>query len=143
MSALFEQPAGESMTPVNTATWYADGFQADVTRIDDTTARVRFVGELDACSAGVAAESLAAAGAGGHVAIEVDTAELEFCDAAGLRCLFEANRRCTERGGGLRVVNPRPPLTRLLAIVGADTLLNGHRHAENGRAPRLTPARGR
>ena len=80
-------------------------------RIEPTTVRVAFGGELDVASAPQATNVLASAcGVGRSRDVEVDLDALTFCDAAGLRVFEHAQHRCADRGALLALTNPRPLL---------------------------------
>ena len=48
----------------------------------------------------------------------VDLERVGFLDCAGIRVLVDARRRVHEHGGSVRLVGPRPPVWRVLALTG-------------------------
>lgn len=69
------------------------------------------VGDLRAVFPGVLADR-------GVTGIEVDFAEVSFCDSAGIRTLDEAYAMAAQRGVWFRLVNLRPSVRRVFEIVG-------------------------
>lgn len=79
-------------------------------------------GELDILTANDLEKALNAA-TEGRTTLEVDLADLYFCDAAGLRVIAHAARRMTDRGGGLSLRSPSAMMTKLLDITGLQALV--------------------
>ena len=50
--------------------------------------------------------------------VTVDLERVSFLDCAGIRVLVDARRRVHEHGGSVRLVRPRPPVWRVLALTG-------------------------
>ena len=55
--------------------------------------------------------------------IVVDLSHVQSCDSAGLAVLIGAQRRAKERGIGVRLVAPSPPVARLLHCTGLERCL--------------------
>jgi anti-anti-sigma factor len=64
--------------------------------------------------------------------VELDCSGLTFIDAAGLGTLVKAHEACAARGARLVVVDPSRAVTRLLRLVGLDTVL--HVRSRDGEA---------
>lgn len=80
-------------------------------------------GELDIATAPRLEDCLAHLAATGHQRLVLDTAQLGFCDASGIRVMVRARMRADERGGWLRLAAAGPRLCRLLDILALGTLL--------------------
>lgn len=79
---------------------------------------VRLGGELDAWSSVGLAERVTD-GARGAAGVTLDTAELSFCDTAGLRTVAEIARQQGRRGKGFTLATPRSAsIERLIDITG-------------------------
>ena len=52
----------------------------------------------------------------------VDLERVSFLDCAGIRVLVDARRRVHGHGGSVRLVRPRPPVWRVLALTGMTEL---------------------
>ena len=50
--------------------------------------------------------------------LTIDLERVSFLDCAGIRVLVDARRRVQEQGGSVRLVRPRPPVWRVLALTG-------------------------
>ncbi len=72
-------------------------------------------GQIDSCTAPMLDEVLADLPIDG--AVSVDLSKVTFVDSSGLRVLVRAHRR-HHAGGGLVVVSPSEPVSRLLDITG-------------------------
>ena len=55
-----------------------------------------------------------------HLIVDLD--RVSFLDCAGIRVLIDARRRVQEHGGSLRLVRPRPPVSRVLTLTGMTTV---------------------
>ena len=55
----------------------------------------------------------------GHATIEIDLSRTSFMDCAGLGALIALRNQARARDGGVRLVNPTPPVQRLFDIVQA------------------------
>lgn len=83
-------------------------------------ALVIVVGEVDHFSAPLLYRRLHEAIHMGATRITLDASGLSFLDGAGMRCLTAAARSLRERGGDLVVLDLRPSLVRVLAVLGID-----------------------
>jgi anti-anti-sigma factor len=54
--------------------------------------------------------------------LTIDVSELRFADSASIRALMLAARALKERGGNLVLLRPQQPVTRLLALTGAEQI---------------------
>jgi anti-sigma B factor antagonist len=81
-------------------------------------------GEADATTAGLLRETLATQLDTGARLVTVDASGLLFLDSASLRVLILAARALQGRHGTLVLARPQPLVARLLAITGADRLLD-------------------
>jgi len=100
------------------------GFDLVVTQTGPQRSLLRLEGELDLVSAPVLANTLEAQVATGRIFIDLDLAQLRFCDATGLGVLAKAHVRCKEAGGRLLLRYPSRVLRRLLNITGLDDALS-------------------
>ena len=75
-------------------------------------------GELDRATVAILADALDEAINGGTRRLILDSLELNFVDAAGLRVIAEAGDLLTARGGSLTIRSPSPMTRRILGIVG-------------------------
>lgn len=81
-------------------------------RVADDTIAV--IGEVDASTAGRLSAAFAAYGSN----IRIDCSECTFIDSAGLAVLLDQLGRAQAAGGGVAVIDPSPPVRRLLEIAG-------------------------
>ena len=70
------------------------------------------------------------AGAGGPVRyaldgeiIELDLAEVTYCDSSGLRVFIKLSNELAARGGRLRLVRPSPAVLRLVDLTNTASIL--------------------
>ena len=103
-------------------------------------------GELDRGSAHHLVDVVTSLAATGHPRWQIDTADVTWCDAGGLRALAAAHALATECGGELRLVRTSRCVDRLVRMAGLDRMIAaGLRPAPAGeptagRALRLVPA---
>lgn len=76
-------------------------------RLDSSTA-----GQLDAALSRVLANT-------GLTRLVFDLGKLEYLSSAGIRCFVRARKTIEPRGGQVAVVNPQPPVRKVLEIVKA------------------------
>lgn len=88
-----------------------------------TGAQLTVAGEIDLDSAPQLRGSLTLCLLDGHSVIDVDLAEVTFCDCSGLRVFLDAAKAAGEAGGVLRLHNPSPLVARLFTLTGTGTLL--------------------
>ncbi|WP_236653630.1 STAS domain-containing protein [Streptacidiphilus melanogenes] len=86
-------------------------------------AEITLAGEIDMASAPIVRHALSRCLADGVHAIEVDLAQVGFCDCSGLSALLQAYQRATAAGVSLRLRDPRPVVARLTALACTDTPL--------------------
>jgi anti-anti-sigma factor len=77
----------------------------------------RLEGDLDLADADRVRDALIGALAGADL-VAVDASELRFVDSSGLRALHEVQAAARERGARVVLVAPRPPVERLIEMVG-------------------------
>lgn len=97
---------------------------------DGDMVRLRLRGELDLASYPVLERALRDAERAPQSALVVDLAELTFCDSGGVVLLVQADRRALARRRTFTLVNPLPPVMRLLEITTATHLLLASPHLE-------------
>jgi len=56
--------------------------------------------------------------------VVLDFAGVQFCDSTGLALVIRMLERIERAGSRLRVAQPSPPVARLLAVTGLDTVLD-------------------
>src|SRR5437660_12797963 len=54
----------------------------------------------------------------GHTTIEIDLSRTTFMDCAGLGALIALRNLARGRNGGVRLLNPTPPVHRLFEVMG-------------------------
>ncbi len=54
--------------------------------------------------------------------IVVDLGGVEFCDSTGMNVLLSALKRTRERNGSVSLVDPQPPVRKILRVTGLDTV---------------------
>jgi anti-sigma B factor antagonist len=80
-------------------------------------------GELDAGSAGVLAEAVAAHRAAGASCVVLELADLEFIDSSGIATVVKAAQQLTGEGGHLELRRPARPVRRAFEMCGLLHLL--------------------
>ncbi|MFC8722733.1 STAS domain-containing protein [Kitasatospora sp. NPDC057198] len=101
---------------------------------------VRPEGELDHDSVGPLREALERAVADPPGRVVVDCGGLEFCDSTGLNLLLRAHTAAVRAGLPLLLAAPGPVVARMLAITGADEVLDVHSTVEDALAVPLPDA---
>jgi anti-sigma B factor antagonist len=91
-------------------------------------------GQADLTTVAPLSELLTAQLSRGMTRLMVDAAELSFADSMAVRTLVLAALTLKDRGGGLVLLHPQPPVARMLALIGADQVITVD--AE----PTITPA---
>jgi anti-anti-sigma factor len=56
--------------------------------------------------------------------VVLDFAQVQFCDSTGLALLIRMLERIERAGSHLRIAHPSPPVTRLFAVTGLDSVLD-------------------
>lgn len=92
--------------------------------VDPEHARLVVSGEFDREHAHHVLDALRALAGTGHRRWAIDTAQVVFCDAAGLRALVTAHHLARRHGCDLVVERPSPCLHRLVLLVGLDQVLD-------------------
>jgi anti-sigma B factor antagonist len=83
----------------------------------------RLAGEIDFTSSGPVQSTLLSMILPGGGAVVADLSQVSFLDSSGLGVLVQAHRTATERDTRLLVV-ASPPVRKLLALTGLDTVLD-------------------
>ncbi|MCB5163984.1 STAS domain-containing protein [Streptomyces bambusae] len=96
--------------------------------------RARVSGEIDMDDAADLYEDLHAALDAGRRGLDIDLADVRFCDSSGLHALLDLNRTALEAGKTIALTAVSRPVARLLRITGADSVLTLH-----GRTPPAAP----
>ncbi|MFB7945808.1 STAS domain-containing protein [Kitasatospora phosalacinea] len=99
---------------------------------------VRPEGELDHDSVGPLRETLERAVADPPKRLVVDCGGLEFCDSTGLNLLLRAHAAALHAGLPLLLAAPGAVVARMLAITGADEVLDVHPTVEDALAAPTT-----
>ncbi|MFE1316213.1 STAS domain-containing protein [Kitasatospora phosalacinea] len=99
---------------------------------------VRPEGELDHDSVGPLRETLERAVADPPARLVVDCGGLEFCDSTGLNLLLRAHAAALHAGLPLLLAAPGAVVARMLAITGADEVLDVHPTVEDALAASVT-----
>lgn len=92
-------------------------------------------GEADMTTVAELSELLTGQMTGGTLHLTIDAAGLSFADSASIRVLVLAASTLRQRGGGLMILRPQRALARMLALLGADTVITIRREIEAVREP--------
>ena len=116
-----------------------------VVSIDWVNGAVVLCGELDRDAAHHLVDAVAALSATPHLEWVVDTADVTWCDATGLRALAEAHAIAVADGRQLRLVRSSRCVDRLVTLSGLDRLIAdsvpaGGRLPAQVRSPRAVAA---
>ncbi|MCZ4098934.1 MULTISPECIES: STAS domain-containing protein [unclassified Streptomyces] len=84
---------------------------------------IALAGEIDLDSAPFVHQAVQGCLHAGIRTIDLDLNHVTFCDISGLNALLDATWLTTADGGRLRLENPCPMLSRLLALTGAHLYL--------------------
>ncbi len=91
-------------------------------------------GELDMLIASGLRRELAQAAVGAdHVVL--DLSRVTFMDSSAIGAIVAVHKELAARGGGVRLVNPQPPVQRILHITGLDCTLGGYDTLDAARHP--------
>jgi anti-anti-sigma factor len=71
----------------------------------------------------------------GVTIVIADLTATTFCDSMGARALVQAHKRAACNGTELRLLRPRPPVMRVLALLGLDQLLAIYDSLEDAMMP--------
>jgi len=83
---------------------------------------ITLTGETDLVSAPQLSALISGQLSGRTLELTIDASGLRFADTASIRALLPAARTLNERGGRLVLLHPQRPITRILAILGADVM---------------------
>jgi anti-sigma B factor antagonist len=79
--------------------------------------------EVDMSNAALVHEDLLSVLAQGASLVIADMSATKFCDSAGVTVLVRVVRKAIASGSGLRLAASAPAVTRVLALTGADRLI--------------------
>jgi anti-sigma B factor antagonist len=91
-------------------------FEINSRTVDDRTAVVAPVGEVDLHTAPEIKRRIAELSDQGYTQIVVDLSRINYLDSTGLGVLVGALKRLREKDGELRLVHPTPRVMRVLEI---------------------------
>ena len=80
-------------------------------------------GEIDAYVADALEDRLRQVAAEHGEIIELDLAEVTYCDSSGLRVFIKLSNELAARGGRLRFVRPSPAVLRLVDLTNTGSIL--------------------
>jgi anti-anti-sigma factor len=83
-----------------------------------------FKGEADVAAAPLVEHALTRASAYPHMRVLIDLADVEFIDTHCLAIIFGVHDELRDRGAELVLRSPRPPVRRLLDILGRQDLVD-------------------
>jgi stage II sporulation protein AA (anti-sigma F factor antagonist) len=92
-------------------------------------------GEADLTTVAQLSELVTGQLSGGTKYLMIDAAGLRFADSASIRVLLLAARTLRERGGGLVLLRPQSPVSRVLTLLGADGMITIRGEAEGTPEP--------
>lgn len=92
-------------------------------------------GEADLTTVAQLSELVTGQLSGGTRYLMIDAAGLRFADSASIRVLLLAARTLKGRGGGLVLLRPQRPVTRVLTLLGADGMITVKGEAEGTPEP--------
>lgn len=90
----------------------------------DGVPTVTLQGEFDSYSAPRVRILLETLTAGANPCIRIQLAGLEYIDSTGLGVLVAALKQVTNRSGRLELIEPTPPVLRILQITGLDKIFS-------------------
>ena len=86
-------------------------------------------GETDVTSIPRLDETLAAQISGQAVQLTIDAANLRYADSASMRTLVMAAMKVRTRAGSITLLDPQPPVARMLDLLCADEMFSIRRRA--------------
>jgi len=95
-------------------------------------------GEADFTSITRLDEALAAQISGQAVQLTIDAANLRYADSASMRTLVMAAMRARTRAGSVTLLDPQPPVARMLDLLCIDEMFSirrraaGETHSDSG-----------
>jgi anti-sigma B factor antagonist len=99
--------------------------------------RLDIGGEIDLATIGALRDHLALLVEFGTGDIDVDMADVTFCDATILRVLLAAHQALDASGRDIQIINASVPTVRLLQLAGLDTILLAPPHRKPQHRPYL------
>ena len=85
-----------------------------------STLTLALAGRLDSNTAGQLDATLSRVLASGPIErLVLDLSGLEYLSSVGIRCFIRARKHIEPRGGHVAIVNPQPPVRKVLEIVKA------------------------
>ena len=105
--------------------------------VDLPAARVRVAGELDRDSAHHLLEAVEILATRSSRRWQLDTADVTFCDASGLRALTSAHEIAASHGRSLALVRSSRPVARLVSLLGPEEVFPPARPPDRPRRPRV------
>ena len=93
-------------------------------------------GEIDLATVEALHDHLALLVESGTGDIDVDMADVTFCDATVLRVLLAAHQALDAGGRRIQIINPSAPTLRLLQLAGLDTTLLAPPHRGSPQRPK-------
>lgn len=81
-------------------------------------------GEADVTSVERLDQALDGLLAGQAVRLTIDATDLRYVDSAAMRALMTAAMKARTQDGGVTLLNPQPPVARMLDLVCADQVLS-------------------
>jgi anti-anti-sigma factor len=86
-------------------------------------------GEADVTAITRLDEALTAQISGQAVQLTIDTANLRYADSASMRTLVMAAMKVRTRAGSITLLDPQPPVARMLDLLCADEMFSIRRRA--------------
>jgi anti-anti-sigma factor len=80
-------------------------------------------GEADVTSVARLDEALTAQVSGQAVRLTIDATDLRYADSASMRTLLMAAAKITGQDGTVTLLNPQPPVARLLDLLGTGGMI--------------------
>ncbi len=81
-------------------------------------------GEADITSMARLDQALAAQLSGPKVQLIIDVTDLRYVDSASMRALMMAAMKARAQDGGVTLLNPQPPVARMLDLLRADQVFS-------------------
>jgi anti-anti-sigma factor len=81
-------------------------------------------GEADITSMARLNRALAAQLSGPAVQLTIDATDLRYVDSASMRALMMAAMKARTQDGGVTLLNPQPPVARMLELLCADQVFS-------------------
>jgi anti-anti-sigma factor len=100
-------------------------------------------GEADVTSITRLDEALTAQIAGQAVQLTIDAANLRYADSASMRTLVMAGMKVRTRAGSVTLLDPQPPVARLLDLLRIVEMFSIRRRAADETQPDTSAADGR